>query len=343
MNPISFCYNSTLGVDQIQPSGLIVTGRGNRYAPEFQAARARGVIVYAYVCPIQRPVTNNAVDLGYYMGDFAAVPLWEPARTSNGFAMTDISVGSAWADWNVDYLGKLIAEGKHDGLFLDVLGFRPWMYDTGWATWSDEEKQRWTAGAVDLARRLHEKRMELNPRFELVHNNIWHTNLKDTEPLGDQYCNGVCIEHHPATAVVNGATVPSWHAKYVGRQFAPGLPRRVFAVAESDVDARAWAQVPGVTHVCAQTTGEYAQAKAPLVPYEDVRLPEAEAYIDRLRADLSDASEDLATIREQLDAALSQRDQAEAGYAAARTEREELSVTAAVLRGKLDQIAEIAR
>lgn len=292
-NPASFCYSSAFNVrEYAMPTALFIAGPGNYLAPEFQDARAMGAEVYAYVRPISRlNVCKDLLELAYYMGNLADVPVWGNGRRNNeNSVLTDIRVGSAWSDWLVEYVAGLILRGQVDGVFLDVLGCRPWGKLAAWDTWPEAERLEWTSGALDVARRIHEKRMELNPRFGILHNNVWQETNKSAPVGGDAYCSGVCLEHKQA--LVNGA--PSFHAKYAGRQFAQDVPRRVLALAVNNADALAWSTVPGVTHVCAQA--QYDQAEGPVVGYEDLRLPEAEAYIASLKARLEESSGNTALV-----------------------------------------------
>jgi hypothetical protein len=226
---------------------------------------------------------KNPVDIGFWMGDYSKVPLWGTRLAQPDVPLVDISIGSVWTDYCVDYIGNLIKEDKFDGVFLDVLGWRPWMSLAAFQTWPAAEQARWTNGAVDLARRIHEKRLELNPDFKIVHNNNWQK-----APQGEAYCNGVCVEHHPA--LVNGR--PSWHANNLANPFS-GLPKRNLVIAMDAADAQAWIKVPGATHVCAQDT--YLKVEAPLVPYEDLRLPELRAQVDGLKAAIQTLKVDLET------------------------------------------------
>lgn len=277
MNPLGFAYENVTGVKDYKASAVIVTGRGNRYHGDFQIARSNGVEVYAYLIPVAMDPSPNPIDLGFFMGDYKKVPLWGTRLAKPGIPLVDISVGSIWADWVVDYIGKLILEKKFEGAFLDVLGARPWMKLAAWEMWSPAEQKKWTDGAVDLARRIHEKRMQLDPNFKIIHNNEWRL-----DPRGEQYCNGVCIEHHPA--VVDGK--PSFHANYVGKTFAKGLVKRNLVIAMNAADAQAWAKVPGATHVCAQQS--YEKVEATLVPFEDVRIKELQDQLTALEVKYMD-------------------------------------------------------
>ena len=47
--------------------------------------------------------------------------------------LTDMRVGSAWANSIVKYIENLVVEDKVDGVFLDVVGARLWSSRAAWA------------------------------------------------------------------------------------------------------------------------------------------------------------------------------------------------------------------
>jgi hypothetical protein len=361
MNPLFLAYSGLANLDAYAgPSAIVVTGQGNPYAPEFQRFRDKGGKVYRYIIPISVVSALNAgsaaVQAEQFMGDIAKVPLWGNDRRNSATALlTDIRVGSAWTDWHVNELLPMLIDQKlWDGVFYDVLGVRPWGVTLQWDTWPEAERQDWTSGSVDFARRTHEKRMQLDPRFEIVHNNVWQQSAKSAPVGGEKYCNGVCIEHK--AAIVNGA--PSFHAKYVGRDFAPGVPKRNLILALSDADAAAWATVPGATHVgSAYTAAMYKAPTPPVVPYEDLRSVENEAYIASLRAQIADqkarydslfalAETAVVEARNERDAAIEQRNTATSMYDKAAAERDvaaaELEEVLRQYQGALDREAAAA-
>ena len=95
------------------------------------------------------------------MNEYGAVPLWPcPSYGQRSIwgntRMTDIRRAP------VVLLGgelrrEAVAERKLDGVFLDVLGARPWG-SIELTNWSQAEKNAWTDGAIDLVRRLDAKR-----------------------------------------------------------------------------------------------------------------------------------------------------------------------------------------
>jgi hypothetical protein len=169
--------------------------------------------------------------------------------------MADIRKGSKWSNYVVSYVEKLMRERKVDGVFLDVVGARPWG-TANWTGWSKTEKDAWTNGMVDLVRRIDAKRRAINPNFLLLNNNVWDRG--DGSSLGypaEKYVDGIILEHPPG--------VTSYHSKYVKRTFSNLGHRRVVVIARSTSEAKAWAAVGGVTHVSNQTSSHY---KYPTVP-----------------------------------------------------------------------------
>jgi hypothetical protein len=251
-NPLGFAYNSVTGVAQYgHPTGMLVTGRCDRYAPEFAAARANGAEVLAYLSAPSRPDSPVCpLDSEFYMGNPSQVPLWPyptPGQRVNypNTHMTDIRVGSVWANHVVAYIENLMREDKVDGVFLDVLGARLWSSLSAWNSWPQWEKDAWTAGSIDLVRRLDAKRRAINPRFILINNNVWDT--PDGAGLaGEQYVDGISLEHHSPTS--------AYHQRVAGKPYGNLGHRRVLAIPGSTAEARQWATVQGVTHVSDQQT-----------------------------------------------------------------------------------------
>ena len=129
-----------------KPTGMLITGRCNRYEPEFAAARAKGAEVLAYLNPASRPDWRVcALDKAFYMNNYGAVPLWPyPSYGQRSIwansRMTDMRPGSKWIlHVVVSYVEKLMRERKVDGVFLDVVGGRPWG-SSNWTAWSKTEK-----------------------------------------------------------------------------------------------------------------------------------------------------------------------------------------------------------
>ncbi|HKQ83817.1 MAG TPA: hypothetical protein VJS42_16610 [Steroidobacteraceae bacterium] len=251
-NSAGFAYNDSLKNVSLygRSTGLLVAGRCNRYAPAIQQARAKGAEVLAYLNATERPMHQVcALDKQLYMNNYGAVPLWPyPSYGQRQIwannHMTDIRAGSKWILHVVSYVEGLMREGKVDGVFLDVLGARPWGPNVHWESWSQAEKNAWTDGAVDLVRRLDESRRLINPNFIIVNNNVWDRG--DTRGLaGEKYVAGVTIEH-PRLGV------PPWQKRYAQKAFGNVGHRRLIVMARNKADAQAWAKVPGVTHVSDQ-------------------------------------------------------------------------------------------
>lgn len=295
MNPVLFCYDEPNLPQKVAAyagaSALFVTGRGNRYHTAFQVAQDRGAEVLAYVNHFERPnSTNNPVERASYMGDPSRVPLWGNGRVNwEGHTLTDIRVGSAWIDWFVDeFMAGLMTERKVSGAFVDGFGCRLFSSLAAWTTWPQAERAEWTAGAVDLARRMHLKRLQINPEFILVGNGVWIDNATGIDAsVGEQYVDGVCIESPPLGAG------PFWSA-YAKRSFS-AINRRLIVIADNETDAKLWATRPGVTHVTSvnRALGQsYKVATAPVVPNVDNRLLELRAQVERLQWQLAEARAD---------------------------------------------------
>jgi hypothetical protein len=265
-NPAGIAFSKQTNVSLYgKPTGMLITGRCNWYATEFAAARAKGAEVLVYINPASRPDNHVcALDKLFYMNNYGAVPLWPwPTYGQRSiFAnsrMTDMRAGSKWANYVVSYVEKLMRERKVDGVYIDVLGARPWGI-SNWSNWSLTEKNAWTNGAVDLVRRLDAKRRAINPNFLIVNNNIWDRGDKTTLGYaGEKYVDGVAIEHP------NG--VNSYHTKYIARAFSNLGHRRTLIIGRDATDARAWAIVPGVTHVSSQATSHYAYPTVPPIAF----------------------------------------------------------------------------
>ena len=269
-NPVGIAFSSTAGVSQYgHPSGMLIAGHCNRYAPEFAQARANGAEVLAYLNTMQRnDSTVCALDDEFYGGPPGSTPLWpypldNPGSRVNwpGTHMLDITVGSAWVDEVVAYVENLMVEDKVDGVFLDDIGARTWSATSDWDSWSQAEKDAWAQGCADIVRRIDAKRRAINPRFIVVNNNVWDINA-NTPPgslAGEQYVDGISIELHSPTS--------AYHQRVAGKPYGNLGHRRVIAVALSTADAQQWATVQGVTHVTDQTAAEYGSVKPPSIGF----------------------------------------------------------------------------
>jgi hypothetical protein len=266
-NPFGIAFKYETNVPLYgKPTGLVIAGRCNRYEPEFAAVRAKGGEVLAYLNAASRPDQRVcALDQTFYMNNYGAVPLWPfPSYGQRSiFAnthMTDMRPGSAWILHVVSYIEKLMRENKVDGVFLDVVGARPWGI-SNWTSWSLAEKNAWTDGCIDLVRRLDAKRRAINPNFLIVNNNIWTRASGDTRGnAGEKYVDGVMIEHP--------AGVTKYHSEYLKRPFSNLGHKRNLIMARNATEARAWAVVPNVTHVSPQSNAEYANPTVPVVGFK---------------------------------------------------------------------------
>jgi hypothetical protein len=265
-NPSGLAFSKETNVSLYgKPTGLLITGRCNRYEPEFVSARNKGAEVIAYLNAANRPDHYIcALDKQFYMNNYGAVPLWPwPSYGQRSIygntKMTDIRKGSKWANYVVAYVEKLMRERKVDGVFLDVLGARPWG-TSNWGNWSLTERNAWTDGAVDIVRRIDAKRRAINPNFIVINNNLWSRSDKSTRGLpGEKYVDGVSIEHP--------GTLNAFHVNYAGKAFSTLGHRRVLVISKDATLARQWAGVKGVTHVSSQGVSHYGYPTVPPVGF----------------------------------------------------------------------------
>ena len=247
------------------PTALLVTGRCNRTDTHFAEARAAGAEVLAYINPVGILTTPGPCQAEF----FAGAHLW-PYKDAHGndrsnykkTKLGDLRVGSSWSDAVVAYVERIMREGNVDGVMLDVVGAR--LYEADWNNWPAAEQAEWTAGNVDLVRRLNESRKRINPSFIIINNAFW--NPKNTTPdpnvvyPGEQYVDGIVVEDHAATEKNARA--------YAGRRYGSagaGVEhRRVVVITRSASDAVAWTHVAGVTHVDLQGSS-YSYAEPPVV------------------------------------------------------------------------------
>jgi hypothetical protein len=266
------------------PTALLVTGRCNRTDAHFTQARAAGAEVLAYIDPVDIMDSGSPCQMEFY----APAQLWKDANGNtrsnySGTHLGDLSVGSSWSDAVVTYVENLMQPGSGvDGVFLDVVGARLWGSPANFSTWPTTEQQVWTAGNVDLVRRLNNSRKRINPFFILVNNNYW--NPDDTPPPaepgapydGEQYVDGIVIQHHDHTSL----TAQRYAARPYGSPGAGLEHRRVLAMAESRDDASAWTSVTGVTHVSVAGSQGYKWADTPIVP--PTPLPDRPHWFGRI-------------------------------------------------------------
>lgn len=265
-NPMGIAFSKETNVSLYgKPTGLLVTGRCNRYEPEFATARSRGAEVLAYLNPASRPDQHVCnLDKGFYMNNYGAVPLWPyPSYGQRSIwantKMTDMRPGSKWILYMVSYVEKLMRERKVDGVFLDVIGGRPYN-QSNWTAWSETEKNLWTDGSIDLVRRLDAKRRAINPNFLIVNNNVWSRTGGNTRGFAaHKYVDGVGIEHHAVNA---------YHVNYIKNAFSNLGHRRVLIIAKNTTEARAWLSVPQASHVTGQSASQYGYPLAPITSFK---------------------------------------------------------------------------
>lgn len=287
MNPLGFQYgtNYDLLPAFAKPSAIIVTGRGNRYDAPFQDARKRGALVPTYWNPLNIPVTTkNPADLEQWMGDTSKVPRWRfknadgtlgPVRSNwPNTEIADITPGSAWRVFFRQISEKMIRSGLFDGFFLDTLGARLWTVD--WQTWPVGEQTLFAECAVDIIRELNELRAAINPKFELICNNLWDLPkghpADATADSGHKYCNGTTLENPPPDASGNRS---QYHINYAARTFGVA-PRRLLVVAQNQKLFDQWRADPNVTHITLVDKAkgqDYMRVTPALVPYEDESPP----------------------------------------------------------------------
>lgn len=265
-NPLGFFWDDSFTniEDYYHPGALVVAGNCNRYDERFAKAREAGAEVLAYLNPIEMydriPCKLNE---GFYMGDRHKVPLWPYPKYGQRVNwkrthMVDLRVRSKWSNHVVAYVTDLMREGKVDGVFLDNIGARLWSDLADWRDWSQDEKDAWTDGNVDLVRRIDAARRQINPKFLIITNNVW--DRKDPRGFeGERFVDGIVLEHH---------RLAPWPMKYAGRPFGNGKQRRVLIMAKNPEDVVGWSTVPGVTHVAWQK--DYKHPPKPMVPYSPV-------------------------------------------------------------------------
>ena len=249
-NPLTFDYdNSTAITAYARPTGAVVVGR-NFFNPALvDQIQNGGGEVYQYVDVIDGWWTtwNATGEQAALYGGSQMNPNWlmSPRRSNwPGTYMTDMRPGSPWILHAVDHIKQWFPTTHAKGLFLDVVGERLWT--SSWDAMSATEKSDWAAGNRDFVHRL---RVALGPNVILVANNTW--------PTGNTELNGLTVEHHSSSEA-------GFWAGMTGRAdwFKP---IRNMVISNGSTEARAWATVPGVTHVSPQST--YGQPVAPLLAF----------------------------------------------------------------------------
>jgi len=248
------------------PTALLITGRCNRTNTHFTQARAAGAEVLAYINPVDILTAPSSCQAEFFTG----AQLW-PHKDANGndrsegtgTKLSNLTVGSSWATAVVAYVEDLMRDGNVDGVMLDVVGAKLWAA-ADWNNWPTPEQDEWTAGNIDLVRRINDSRKRINPFFIIINNNYWNPENTAPDPNvvypGEQYVDGIVVEHHAATELNARA--------FAGRPYgSPGAGlehRRVIAISSTSSDALAWTNVAGVTHVALQPNG-YSNGEPPVV------------------------------------------------------------------------------
>jgi hypothetical protein len=267
-NPMGLAYRYTTNVSlYAKPTGLVIAGRCNRYDSAFANVRSKGGEVLAYLVPTARPDhTVCALDTQFYMNNLGAVPLWPyPSYGQRSIyantRLPDMRAGSKWILHVVAYVEKLMRENKVDGVFLDAVGARPYSSISNWDSWSTTEKNAYTAGIVDLVRRLDAKRRAIRPSFIIVNNGKWDRRDGNTIGFaGERYVDGIMMEQP--------AAMNAYHLNTIKRTFSNLGHRRTIVLTNTREEAIAWSKVSGVTHVGAQRDGTFAYPPTPVVSFK---------------------------------------------------------------------------
>jgi hypothetical protein len=267
VNPLGIAFKSSTNVSlYAKTTGLVVTGRCNRYDSAFTNVHNKGGEVLAYLDAVEVPGQPMcALDTGFYMNSYSAVPLWPYPSYGvriqySDHRLADLRKGSKWSNYVVSYVEKLMRENKVDGVFLDCVGARLWSSVSNWNNWPQWEKDAWTDGNIDLVRRIDVLRRQIRPTFIVLGNNIWDRGNGDTRGFaGEKYVDGVVLEHASAYS--------SYHKAYAKRAFSNLGQRRVLVVAKNTTEALVWASQPGVTHVSNQATSQYGYPLTPVVSF----------------------------------------------------------------------------
>jgi hypothetical protein len=351
MNPLFIAYANDAHLYAEQYAGttaVFVLGRANCIHDEWQRVRGRGSEILKYEIHIERPDGRvSAVDEEVYGGNSSTVPLWPYLDASgqqrchkfkdasgvlvpNGAKFTDIRVGSVVVARFVDHVAQVIRSGRYSGMFLDGDGAQ--LFGAAdWYNWPAGERQEWTAGMVDKARRVDEVRRAENPNFLIIGNNHW-----DIAPTAEKYVDGVVSENHPLT---NLAMV-----RIVGKAtYSPLGQRRVFTISRTVADAKLWAAVPGVTHVaCTEENSlagrsRYSRPVKPVVGYSNLRTS-APTYPD-LSSRVAELQAQLVTASGERDAALAELDIARDEVLVLNASRSSIEAKLQAARARLSQIA----
>lgn len=260
-------YSDTSNVPTFsQPGALIVAGRSNNADPKFAVAKASGALVVPYRNWIELPgAPAQGDDADFYAG--AESYLWKyptPGARQNymdpvtGLAtrLLDITVGSPWVEIVLARVEALLRSGKWNGLYSDLAGGKLWSTLAAFDTWPQSEKDAWTLGVIQVARRLDALRRQIDPSMILINNNTWDRG-DSVGFAGEQY-SSPCMEHSAFNA---------YHQTYIAKPFGgPGI-RRAAMVISNPGDGSKWAGIEGPVWITEQTTAQYTKGSyLPCIP-----------------------------------------------------------------------------
>lgn len=265
VSPFAIVYGNLNNVPKYaKPGALLIAGTDDDTTANVQGmqdARKGGAEIFQYIVPNDWPTKGYGDKFREkYFGGFPGGPAYWPFANRSKWPntrMADMRPGSAWIKYTVDFIEReIIRPGKADGVFLDTVGARTWAKGANWESWPIAEKDAYMLGNIDLVRRLDERCRAIGrPDFLRVSNSLWWRADKESEAAeGEKFVHGVCLEHHVSTS--------KFHRNYAARKFM-GENRRMLVIANSQDEARAWANVPGVTHVSGQTSKQYTNPLEP--------------------------------------------------------------------------------
>jgi hypothetical protein len=272
MNPLGMSYSSVEGVIAYAGyTGMLVTGRENRYHEAFQEARKFGAEIIGYLNPTDVSLRIlGPLDAKTY-AKMQTWPYPTPGERKNYYdpfirkyyPLADMRAGSDSIKYFVDLVAELMMERRIDGVLLDVVGEHAWTKSFGWDgvnwNWPQWEKDEWAYGNVDLVHRIDIARRQLNPEFIIINNNSWGDSWARA---GEQFVNGRMIEHHPATS--------QYQVNMSKRAYGNPEKRRVLVLAKPDQVDGWLAITDGPTHIArSQPAGQTPY----IPPYARVTLP----------------------------------------------------------------------
>lgn len=256
-------YSSTKNVLDWAKPGVIFVPDQHRDDPVYKQAQAQGAEVSPYLNVCEDHV-RGAKDREYreFLG---AIDRWGNERAS-WYPLMNMEVGSEHVRRSVEYIVTRIMP-FFDGITLDVVGGQLHA-KANWKNWPEAESAEWRAGNVDFVRLLDIERRRIKPWFKIQTVNIWHE-----EKEGLKYVDGFFVESPAVGVGLFYRNLVNMPCGYLGQ-------RRVLVIADNEAEAKAYAELPGVTHVTVvdRTLGHtYLTATPPVVDPVDNRLAEAQA------------------------------------------------------------------